>query len=57
LKSKWSDTFKLLKIYSFGFVDLLDESIRQELTVSSERVKQYWGDVSRLGITTTFDKP
>jgi hypothetical protein len=57
LKSRWSGPFKLLKIYPYGVVDLLDESTGQELTVSSKRMKQYCGDGSKLRITATLDKP
>jgi hypothetical protein len=57
LKSRWSGPFKLLKIYPYGAVDLLDEATGQEFKVNGQRVKQYWGDDSRMRVTTTFDEP
>jgi hypothetical protein len=41
LKSRWSDPFKLLKIYPYRAVDLLDEVTGQEFKVNGQRVKQY----------------
>jgi hypothetical protein len=57
LKSRWSGPFKLLKIYPYGAVDLLDEATGQEFKVNGQKVKQYWGDDSRMRVTTTFDEP
>ncbi|MCI16190.1 hypothetical protein A2U01_0037332 [Trifolium medium] len=37
--------------------DLLDEGTRQEFKVNGQRVKHYWGDDSRLRVTTTLDEP
>ena len=41
LKSQWSGSFKLLKFYPHGVVDLLDEQIGQEFKVNGHRVKHY----------------
>ncbi|MCH94220.1 putative protein NYNRIN-like [Trifolium medium] len=41
LKSIWSGPFKLLKIYAYGVVDLLDEGTGQEFKVNGQRVKHY----------------
>ena len=45
LKSRWSGPFKLIKIYPYGTVDLLDERIGQEFKVNGQRVKQYMNSV------------
>ncbi|MCI84605.1 hypothetical protein A2U01_0105883 [Trifolium medium] len=57
LKSRWSDPFKLLKIYPYGAVDLLDESSGEGFKVNGQRVKHYWGDDSRMRVITTLDEP
>ncbi|MCI59441.1 hypothetical protein A2U01_0080696, partial [Trifolium medium] len=57
LKSRWSGPFKLLKIYPHGAIDLLDEKTGQEFKVNGQRVKQYWGDDSKLEVTTILDEP
>jgi hypothetical protein len=49
-------SLQTFKIYPFGTVDLLDELNGQELIVCAKKVKQHWGDISRLGVTTIFEK-
>ena len=44
LKSRWSGPFKLIKVYPYGAVDLLDEKTGCEFKVNGQRVKQYWGE-------------
>ena len=39
LKCRWSEPFKLVKVYSHGAVDLLDERTSQELKVTRHRVE------------------
>ncbi|KAH9671337.1 hypothetical protein KPL70_017334 [Citrus sinensis] len=41
LKSRWSGSFKLLKSYPHGAVDLLDEQTGHEFKVNGHRVKHY----------------
>ena len=43
LKSRWFGPFKLIKVYSYGAVDLLDEKTSQEFKVNGQRAKHYWG--------------
>ena len=58
LKSRWSGPFKLIKVYPYGAVDLLDEKIGCEFKVNGQRVKQYWGEfLARMKITTTLQDP
>ncbi|KAL5580562.1 hypothetical protein UlMin_013004 [Ulmus minor] len=58
LKSRWSGPFKLVKVYPYGAVDLLDERTGREFKVNGQRVKQYWGEfVARMKITTILSDP
>ncbi|KAL5576849.1 hypothetical protein UlMin_018548 [Ulmus minor] len=58
LKSRWSSPFKLIKVYPYGAVDLLDEKTGREFKVNGQRVKQYWGEsLIRIKITTTLKDP
>ena len=58
LKSRWSGPFKLVKVYPYGAVDLLDERLGHEFKVNGQRVKQYWGEsVARMKITTILSDP
>ena len=58
LKSRWSGPFKLIKVYSYGAVDLLDEKTGQELKVNGQRVMNYWGEpLARMKVTTTLGNP
>ena len=41
LKSRWSEPFKLLKIYPHVAIDLLEEKTGQEFKVNGHRVKHY----------------
>ena len=41
LKSRWSGSFKLIKSYPHGAVDLLDEQTGHEFKVNGHRVKHY----------------
>ncbi|KAL5542735.1 hypothetical protein UlMin_010445 [Ulmus minor] len=55
LKSRWSGPFKLIKVYPYGAVDLLDEKTGWEFKVNEQRVKQYWGEsLTRTKITTSL---
>ncbi|KAL5577361.1 hypothetical protein UlMin_019060 [Ulmus minor] len=56
LKSRWSGPFKLLKVYPFGTVNLLDEKIGREFKVNGQRVKHYWGELlARMKVTTALE--
>ncbi|KAL5564122.1 hypothetical protein UlMin_027286 [Ulmus minor] len=58
LKSRWSGPFKLVKVYPYGAVDLLDERTGHKFKVNGQRVKQYWGEsVARMKITTILSDP
>ncbi|KAL5550314.1 hypothetical protein UlMin_000490 [Ulmus minor] len=58
LKSRWSGPFKLVKVYPYGAVDLLDERTGREFKVNGQGVKQYWGEsVARMKITTILSDP
>ncbi|KAL5549139.1 hypothetical protein UlMin_004370 [Ulmus minor] len=47
LKSRWSRPFRLIKVYPYGAVDLLDERTGREFKVNGQRVKQYWGEYKK----------
>ncbi|KAL5582272.1 hypothetical protein UlMin_014714 [Ulmus minor] len=53
LKSRWSGPFKLVKVYPYEAVDLLDERAGREFKVNGQRVKQYWGDIY-MGFSMVF---
>ena len=58
LKSRWSGPFRLVKVYPYGAVDLLDERSGLEFKVNGQRVKQYWGEsMARMKITTILSDP
>ena len=58
LKSRWSGPLKVIKVYPYGVVDLLDEKTGCEFKVNGPRVKQYWGEsLARMKITTTLKDP
>ena len=43
LKSRWLGSFKLVKVYLYGVVNLKDERTCQEFKVNGHRVKHYMG--------------
>lgn len=58
LKSRWSGPFKLIKVYPYGAVDLLDEKSGREFKVNGQRVKHYWGEsVARMKLTMDLKDP
>ena len=58
LKSHCSGPFKLLKVYLFGAVYLLNEKIGGEFKVNGQRGKYYWDEhLARMKVATTLEDP
>lgn len=56
LKSRWSGPFKVMKVYPYGAMDLLDAESGREFKVNGQRIKLYFGEpLDRMKITTTLD--
>lgn len=58
LKSRCSSPFKLIQIYPYEAVDLLDEASGHEFKVNGQRIKHYWGEpFERIKATTKMVDP